>query len=679
LAFTIYRSQAPELQVENHDPPTRAPQRRMALKCSLSSIEWKPQYAEALNNLVIKVNQLTIHTYMLSRFLFVRELSDDPNFNLQEYVTKDFFVEVFLSLTTRDRNDERCSTQTLYYRRFIDTGINYYFMISGYRRIELQAAQQIALFQANTVVTAYLNSIMNGFGQQLRRVVNSLLGVKDRASQRRAELRQQGRTAAFISSRLEEEVYAPARQFKLAIAQRRSNISTIPTTMQNAFLALEPAIKAYPDNYEFGRNSIYFDAKAHPEYHILAYYRLSQVCEKFGIKSFQSLPLRNSFVPGYLQIDTTVLRKNILHERSNDYSLEGKMRSWRKVVNLNAKAFKTQASDHELKFRGSIQTDGVGVSVLKTNFDTRAGGPRRQSLQIKIREPNVADLSQEELHAAEGRCVLVDPNRRDIMYCMHEASTPDVPQIMRYTKNTQAKLRKERKYRGIRQSVKDDNRAIAEAEAKLSLFPRCTTSTVVYTRFIIQRSKVAALLFHHYSDTTGLLAQNVNANPLHRKLKLSSIINRNREDDRLVKDLRQSFGENCILVMGNWSAGNIAFHEPIRGIGMRRALRKRGITLLMIDEYMTSKHCPHCFQRSLETFLRVPNPRPWRREEQPTVVCNGLLRCNNQNCMQPRQTTRLWNRDMAAVCNFRHILQGLRLDGSRPLRFRRRHPQNNPR
>ncbi|KAH8552695.1 hypothetical protein BGW37DRAFT_550972, partial [Umbelopsis sp. PMI_123] len=133
---------APQLQVENHDPPTRAPQSRMALKCSLSSIEWKPQYAEALNNLFIKVNQLTIHTYMLSRFLFVRELSDDPNFNLLEYVTKDFFVEVFLSLTTRVRNDLRCSTQTLYYRRLIDTGINYYFMILGYRRIELKVAQQ---------------------------------------------------------------------------------------------------------------------------------------------------------------------------------------------------------------------------------------------------------------------------------------------------------------------------------------------------------------------------------------------------------------------------------------------------------------------------------------------------------------------------------------------------------
>jgi hypothetical protein len=47
---------------------------------------------------------------------------------------------------------------------------------------------------------------------------------------------------------------------------------------------------------------------------------------------------------------------------------------------------------------------------------------------------------------------------------MHEDSTPDQPQIMRYTKNTQAKQRKERKYRNIRQSVKHENANIGQAE-----------------------------------------------------------------------------------------------------------------------------------------------------------------------------------------------------------------------
>ena len=101
----------------------------MAVKCSLSSIEWNPAYRDALNELVTKVNELTVHTYMFSRFLFMRELRHDPNFDLQHFVTKAFFVEVFLSLTTRTPNNMLANEQTLEYRQLIISGMSYYRMI----------------------------------------------------------------------------------------------------------------------------------------------------------------------------------------------------------------------------------------------------------------------------------------------------------------------------------------------------------------------------------------------------------------------------------------------------------------------------------------------------------------------------------------------------------------------
>jgi hypothetical protein len=45
------------------------------------------------------------------------------------------------------------------------------------------------------------------------------------------------------------------------------------------------------------------------------------------------------------------------------FLLGRELRSWRKAVNLNSKDFKAQGSIHDLKYRGSIQTDGVGVSI----------------------------------------------------------------------------------------------------------------------------------------------------------------------------------------------------------------------------------------------------------------------------------------------------------------------------
>lgn len=61
-------------------------------------------------------------------------------------------------------------------------------MVTGYRPIVLHHANQVAKYQAKAVTTCYLNTTMNEFGQQLRRIINRLLDVKIKASDRRVEL-----------------------------------------------------------------------------------------------------------------------------------------------------------------------------------------------------------------------------------------------------------------------------------------------------------------------------------------------------------------------------------------------------------------------------------------------------------------------------------------------------------
>ncbi|KAJ2626313.1 hypothetical protein IW137_005974, partial [Coemansia sp. RSA 1287] len=116
------------------------------------------------------------------------------------------------------------------------------------------------------------------------------------------------------------------------------------------------------------------------------------------------------------------------------------------------------------------------------------------------------------------------------------------------------------------------------------------------------------------------------------------------------------------------------FHEPIHGKGWRKLLKRGGFTVYLIDEYLTSKACPNCEKR-ISTFLKVPNPRPFRRHIQPEVKCHGLLGCQSQTYMEFFDTysrgylgekkgemedesegekkgnfkRKLWNRDLAAV------------------------------
>jgi hypothetical protein len=175
----------------------------------------------------------------------------------------------------------------------------------------------------------------------------------------------------------------------------------------------------------------------------------------------------------------------------------------------------------------------------------------------------------------------------------------------------------------------------------------------IYGEYLETRSRVTLVLKSLYEEKKSNHPNTEHF--LFRKLRLSAYMNQKRADSRLASSLRNKFGKDAILVLGNWSCGNTKYHEPIRGMGMRRMLRHQGFQVLIIDEFGTSKHCPECHQKSLRTFKRVRNPRPHRRQTYPTVTCHGLLRCTNQKCLESMlgdHKRRLFNRDLGSCVEF---------------------------
>ncbi|RCH84335.1 hypothetical protein CU098_013730, partial [Rhizopus stolonifer] len=104
---------------------------------------------------------------------------------------------------------------------------------------------------------------------------------------------------------------------------------------------------------------------------------------------------------------------------------------------------------------------------------------------------------------------------------------------------------------------------------------------------------------------------------------------------------------------------------PTRSAGLINMFKKRGLTLYLIDEYKTSSTCPTCEDDIEQKFKTIKNPRPHKRAKNPTVKCHGLTRCGNVKCS--KNEYKLWNRDLAAVLNFRKILMSLRETGKRPV------------
>ncbi|KAG1453782.1 hypothetical protein G6F56_007484 [Rhizopus delemar] len=138
-----------------------------------------------------------------------------------------------------------------------------------------------------------------------------------------------------------------------------------------------------------------------------------------------------------------------------------------------------------------------------------------------------------------------------------------------------------------------------------------------------------------------------------------------QNDNELVKRIIQKFGKECVLILGNWSAPNVKYQEPTRNAGLINMFKKRDLNLYLIDEYKTSSTYPTYEGDIKQKFKTIKNPRPYRLSKNPTVICHGLMRCEKVKCSKNEH--KLWNRDLAAVLNFRKILMSLRETGKRPI------------
>lgn len=305
-------------------------------------------------------------------------------------------------------------------------------------------------------------------------------------------------------------------------------------------------------------------------------------------------------------------------------------------------------------FRGMIYTDGIALSILKCNMEpteARRGG-RTNGASAPEEVPTLESLKLESLEQYSGRMVFVDPGRRDLLYCMGEQSTRDNRQVFRYTRNERSKDRKLRRYNQIRRKIKTDRIGMLERE----LHDSASVDPAAMRAFLERRSAVCSELRAFYTR------------PIFRKLKLSAYIRKQQNIQRLASNLKEKFGHNALFVWGNWSVPHQRYHEPIQGSGLRKALVALGFELVMLDEFRTSKYCPEC-HGPVSTFRRCRNPRP--KATRRRIIRHGLLRCQSEACLREIPNGRLWNRDLLATLNFRHIVNGYREVGSRPERFRR--------
>ncbi|KAJ2802197.1 hypothetical protein H4R21_002510 [Coemansia helicoidea] len=110
----------------------------------------------------------------------------------------------------------------------------------------------------------------------------------------------------------------------------------------------------------------------------------------------------------------------------------------------------------------------------------------------------------------KGRCVLIDPGRRDRLFCVHEDSTAERPLVFRHTGNQEHKDRRTTHVRRIREEAKIDfdkqqregEWTVTAAEAELAKHQRWTLDPAKFKHFVEARAQVWDVLSKFYGAWT---------------------------------------------------------------------------------------------------------------------------------------------------------------------------------
>ncbi|KAL0214737.1 hypothetical protein P9112_006921 [Eukaryota sp. TZLM1-RC] len=197
---------------------------------------------------------------------------------------------------------------------------------------------------------------------------------------------------------------------------------------------------------------------------------------------------------------------------------------------------------------------------------------------------------------------------------------------------------------------------IENAYSELSAFAANSATFIDLSNFVVAKRRQVFLTIDFYSLD------------LWRIHKMQASIHKQKTTSWLLTNLAQQFGnpKETLILMGDYGkrgSKNLKHQRPSRGIGLIQFLKRNEFEVLMINEAFTSAKCPVCFEKVV-TFLRVTNPRFYRREKIPVTTCHGLLACNSDGCKPSNKgSTKLFNRNKLAFLNMFAIAEA-RMSGN---------------
>lgn len=135
-------------------------------------------------------------------------------------------------------------------------------------------------------------------------VPDSRSPVSDASDATRATLASRNEVSPVLRTNLMSEARLPTSP----ITCRQGHVTQI--------MELPPAIRVlrqlWAPNHIFSNGSLWYDLKANPASHLRAMWNIARLCDERNYRGFSPFPLRKSWIPNHITIDTKIMAEKIL-------------------------------------------------------------------------------------------------------------------------------------------------------------------------------------------------------------------------------------------------------------------------------------------------------------------------------------------------------------------------------
>ena len=494
-----------------------------------------------INDLVLEMNDLLIHTYQFIRLYVLDKYI--KNLSLPD-LNEPFILYCIKTLGTRDnrgkkgKDTELLETLEIFYK-------TEYQPLLNHEKTDLKNTTYLLPYLATQIHTSLNNNLQEHFIQHFLRFINK---TTNEISEDKATLFQFKKQLFDLTE--SDAMFNEWKEIHLP--------NILPTEI---------------------KKSIHYDVKVRPFEYLKGMLYMNSVLEKMENKLFQPLPLRNNIIPKHIIIDIASLVSLFCPENSKKGELLKKIKEnqhdiWNSFLNLNHKIFKNK----HYQFHNQIQTDGISCCLLfiRKDLKDKKWGSRVPVLQEQEFH-TIEDLSKEQLDSLKDRNIVgCDPGKRSLVYMMDKNGNKlqyTAPQRKRESKakTNQRILLEERKRNGI-----------IEKETHLSFQNSKSVNYEKFKMYLVEKDKLN-------KETTEFYKREV-----WRKMKFRQYSYGKKSIDTFLNKIKETFGENILIGYGNWSRSTQMKHfMPTMNKGLRKLIHRRYDTIT-INECNTSKKCCEC-------------------------------------------------------------------------------------